>query len=333
MAVDIRESTVGSGEHVVHFYEHDVELVAGLCAYLAAAIRDGEAAIVIATQAHRRAFEAELEAQGIDIAQARVDGRFVSLDAAATMAAFVHEGRIDRDAFREVIGGLLRNAAAGVPAIRAYGEMVALLWEDGDVLAAIELEMLWNHLGRELPFSLYCSYPATSVAGSEHAEAVHQLCHLHCRVLTSAPAEGGDAQELTDTLAGTGASTSFPADPGSPGRARRMAATTLRRWGHGERLVDDASLVVSELASNAVRHAGSAFTVALEMQGSLLRVAVEDLAPLPVPVPDAYVTPQQLHGLGVIDALCARWGVEPTREGKVVWAQLACAATPVDPPA
>ena len=80
----------------------------------------------------------------------------------------------------------MRDAAASGRRVRAYGEMVALLWDAGDVLGAIELETLWHELGRELSFSLFCSYPASSVSGPEHAQALHQVCHLHSAVLRPA---------------------------------------------------------------------------------------------------------------------------------------------------
>jgi anti-sigma regulatory factor (Ser/Thr protein kinase) len=127
-----------------------------------------------------------------------------------------------------------------------------------------------------------------------------------------------------------GVCAAFPADAESPRHARRMAAATLRRWGHGEALIADVSLVISELASNAVRHAGSSFAVALQMQGPLLRVTVEDRAPLPDTASDADMLPRSPHGLCVVDSLATSWGVEPTRTGKIVWAQLTYVA-PLEP--
>ncbi len=158
MAVQTQaDIAVESGEHVVQFYEHESEPLGAVVPYLAAAAAGGEAAIVIATEAHRRAFEGELEADGIDLVKAGEDGRFFSLDAATTMASFMADGKIDHEAFHEVIGGLVRTASETGRPIRAYGEMVALLWDVGDVLAAIELETLWNDLAREV--SSLCSAP------------------------------------------------------------------------------------------------------------------------------------------------------------------------------
>jgi hypothetical protein len=320
---------IAHGEHVVHFYEHDVELVAAVCPYIAAGLRGGESVLLIATGTHRVAFEMELAERGIDLARARDDGLLVSLDAAATLAAFSDGEHVDRDAFMTVVGGLMRDLCASGRTVRAYGEMVSLLWDRGDVLAAIELERLWNELGGELPFTLLCAYPSASVAGSEHAEALHRVCGEHSAVRAAAHPEGARL-ERADLEARTDVSVAFPADVDSPGHARRMAAATLRRWGHDEALIADVSLVVSELASNAVRHAGSAFAVALQMQGPLLRVTVEDRAALPDTASDADMLPRPPHGLCVVDSLATSWGIEPTRTGKIVWAQLTHAA-PLEP--
>lgn len=329
MSVAAQETTITPDGHLVYFYEHDVELVDAVCPYLAKAIRAGETAVAIATAAHRRAFEAGLEARDIDLDRAVADGLLVSLDADATLAAFSDGGHIDHQAFHAVLGTLIRNARASGRPVRAYGEMVALLWDRGDVLAAIELEALWNELGRELSFSLLCSYAAASVAGSEHADARKLVCREHSAVLERPPAKDDGRYERsdqhyarTDLSVQSGVSASFPADRDSPWHARRMAAATLRRWGHERPLIDDVSLVVSELASNAVRHAGSTFSLALQMQGPLLRVTVEDRAPLP----GAGLTPRPPHGLCVVESLSTGWGAEPTPHGKVIWAQLPCAA-------
>jgi anti-sigma regulatory factor (Ser/Thr protein kinase) len=319
MSVEIRDRKFGSGEHVVHFYEHNGELIEAVGPYLSAAARTGEVAIVIATEAHRRAFEAELEVSGIDLAQAYARGELLLLDAAETMVAFMPDGEIDHDAFHEVVGGLVRNAADSGRAVRAYGEMVALLWDAGDVLAAIELERLWNDLARELPFTLFCAYPAASVLGGEHAAALHEVCHLHSSVLhppdgEQLPADSSKQDELA---------AEFPARLEAPGQARRLLIGALRRWGHDESLVQDAALVLTELASNAMRHAGTSFSIAVRAEASVLRIAVRDESPLAATVRNGELAPPlATHGLGVIDAVAADWGVESTPDGKVVWAQL-----------
>lgn len=114
----------------------------------------------------------------------------------------------------------------------------------------------------------------------------------------------------------------FPAERESPGHARRLVVDRLRQWGHGEVLVQDTGLVLSELATNAVLHASSAFSIAVRVQDAIISVGVQDGSPLAGSARDAGLIPRRGHGLGLIDALSLRWGVERVLDGKVVWAEL-----------
>ena len=128
-----------------------------------------------------------------DVTAAVRGGTLVLCDAADTMARFIHGGRIDGDAFRRVIGATLRGAAdAGTP-VRAYGEMVALLWDAGDVLSAIELEEQWNAVAAEHDFSLLCGYRSASIAGPEHEQALRHVCALHTSVLDPTARDASEA--------------------------------------------------------------------------------------------------------------------------------------------
>ncbi len=168
--------------HVVQFYGHDGELAESVGGYLAEALESGAAAVVVSTAAHWLAFSERLTAAGIDVTAARAAGDLVVADAAATLRLFLTGDQPDPGDFQRVIGGLIRLAAGGGRAVRIYGEMVALLWDAGQVSAAIELEALWNELGALLSFSLVCGYPVQSVSGDGHADALHQVCGLHSAI-------------------------------------------------------------------------------------------------------------------------------------------------------
>ncbi len=318
-AVEPQDIAAGPVEHVVKFYEHDDELVRAVVPYLATGLHSGDVTVVIATEAHRRAFETALVSKGVDVALARANGSLLALEAESTLAAIVVDGQIDRDAFHEVAGGLIRQAAKSGRRIRAFGEMVALLWDAGAVLAAIELEGLWNEMGLELELSLFCAYPSASVVGHEHAEALQQVCRMHSSVVH----DPGAAGAIPGHLRSTELTASFPAERQSPRRARRLAASELRRWGHDEELVNEAILVLSELASNAVIHAGSPFTISVQSHDSLLRIAVRDRCPSPATTNgERGLVVRAPHGLAVIQALSTQWGVQDTPDGKIVWAEL-----------
>jgi anti-sigma regulatory factor (Ser/Thr protein kinase) len=311
MTIELEDITVQAGEHVVHFYEDESQLAATVGGYLTRALKDGAAVVVIATEAHRRLFTSELEAAGIDPVRSSRQGTLVLLDAAEVMARFTRAGGLDRHAFRHILGSALRQAADAGRPVCAYGEMVALLWEAGDVLAAIELERAWNELAAELPFGLLCAYRSESVTGDDHADALHEVCHLHTSVV-DARASASDAIQTR---------AHFGAERQAPGEARHHVADVLTRWGESAPLVEDAKLVVTELAANAVVHARSAFSVEVRRHQSTVRVSVRDASP---------VKPTLRHdemaasgrGLRLVDAIAANWGVEIADDGKTVWAEL-----------
>jgi anti-sigma regulatory factor (Ser/Thr protein kinase) len=216
-------------------------------------------------------------------------------------------GRVDREAFFALVGAVVREAGATGRPVRAYGEMVALLWEAGDVTASIDLELLWNELGTQVPFSLYCAYRSESVAGHEHAADLERVCHLHSAVVPAPPAE---------------TRWQFPAELGAPREARQAVDEALRHLGHHGRLVDDARLVVTELAANAVVHARSPFSVSIRHKDSTVRVLVGDRSPAAPEVRAASSTLLSGRGMRLVAAIAARWGVDFTPDGKVVWAEL-----------
>jgi len=114
----------------------------------------------------------------------------------------------------------------------------------------------------------------------------------------------------------------LPAAPESPGCARRLLADALSVRGCQQSVIEAATLVLSELASNAVRHVGSSFSIGAALDGATLRLAVEDRGS-----PRTAMIVHRAHGLGVVDALASSWGVEPAPRGKVVWAELTCVAS------
>ncbi|MDX6231796.1 MAG: hypothetical protein QOH68_764, partial [Nocardioidaceae bacterium] len=171
----VADLVVAPHDHVVNLYDDEADVIAAVCSYLAEGLAAGEAAVVVATESHRQAFDAGLHERGIDPEAARASGQYRCLDAAATLSLFMVDGTPDPASFVRVIGGLVTEASAGGRAVRAFGEMVALLWDDGNVVGAIELESLWNELGREYAFSLYCAYPMAMLNGSDDLDAIRHV--------------------------------------------------------------------------------------------------------------------------------------------------------------
>lgn len=141
--------------HGVRIYEDGLELVLSLEEHLVPAWVSGGTAVVIATPEHRSALLGRLAARGhlrwLD------EGRLVELDAAQTLDLFMRDGTPDAELFEETVGALVRKLAQRGP-LHAFGEMVDLLWADGNVVGALELERIWGALQNDASFSLLCAY-------------------------------------------------------------------------------------------------------------------------------------------------------------------------------
>jgi anti-sigma regulatory factor (Ser/Thr protein kinase) len=294
----------GGGEHSVRFYERDEVIEVTVGDYLIEGMRFGAGGVLIATKAHLEAIEVKLACAGIDLAQARADERYVALDAAAMLAQFRRDGRMDTAAFRAEIGVAIEGVARAGRPVLAYGEMVTLLWDAGDVLGTIELEKLWNDLQTELDFSLLCAYRGESVARHEHAHVLDEVCGLHTQVLGEAEAR-------------------FDPKLDGPAAARHFIRALLRARGDGDRpLAHDAQLVVSELATNAVIHARTPFSVSMRHEPAAIRISVADASPLHPIVEHTPPTALSGRGLRLVDAVAGSWGVEHGPAGKTVWAEV-----------
>ncbi|MFD0657602.1 ATP-binding protein [Thermocatellispora tengchongensis] len=112
-------------------------------------------------------------------------------------------------------------------------------------------------------------------------------------------------------------------DPASAGVARDFTRTTLTGWGRDEK-VFDAQLVISELVTNAIRHAGGLVQVRLLRDGQHVACVVTDSSQaLPVMTEDDDCFAECGRGLHLVEALSACWGCIVTKDrGKLVWAVL-----------
>ncbi len=180
------KSEMGESEHFVQFCETDAFLINSLCEFIGTGLRAGETCIVVATQSHRESLEERLQEDGLEVATARMQGQYISLDAAATLSQFMVDGEPSPVRFAEVVGNIITRAANDRRRIRIFGEMVALLWADGNRAAAIHLEELWNDLASTYSFSLFCAYPMQGFGGEGYEEEFTEICQQHSQVI---PAE------------------------------------------------------------------------------------------------------------------------------------------------
>ncbi|MDB6163557.1 MAG: hypothetical protein JWL98_989, partial [Xanthomonadaceae bacterium] len=110
-------------------------------------------------------------------------GTYIALDAASTLSSFMVDGWPDEQRFFDVIGAVVAQAKQGGRTVRAFGEMVALLWAQGHNGATVRLEHLWNELIHEQSLALFCAYPRIG-ATRDLSESLAEVCALHSKVCT-----------------------------------------------------------------------------------------------------------------------------------------------------
>lgn len=180
---------LSSTAHVAHFYSSDLVLLTELARRFGAVLRAGGAAVMVATPEHRTGIEELLSRDGLNMEQLSRQGRWVALDAAATLANLSVERWPDEAKFNAVIGGVLGRVEAASKATTIelptaiYGEMVALLWEQGHQEAAIRLEELWEKLSEVRHFHLTCGWPLWFFNSPLDTLAVQRICARHTKVV------------------------------------------------------------------------------------------------------------------------------------------------------
>jgi hypothetical protein len=173
----------GTFEHFVQFYRTDEYFLALLTDYFKQGIEAGDVCIVIATKEHLTSIKQRLELY-IDYEKAVQTKKYIPLDAQDLLSDFMEKNKPNAKKFANVIGGVVDMAILRGNRVRAFGEMVVLLWQDGNTEGAIALEKLWNNLGKTRNFSLLCSYPLKEFDGQTSMLSVTSVCDQHTKVFT-----------------------------------------------------------------------------------------------------------------------------------------------------
>ena len=178
--------------HVVQFYESESFLCDAVGDFLHAGAEARQPLVVFATPHRWSGFSTRLRARGSNVDACREQGLLTVLDARDTLSAFMVDDMPDERRFMDHVGGLIeqRTRLSSSGTVRAYGEMVDLLWQDGNPDAAIRLEALWNDLASVHDLSLLCAYAMSNFHGERDQRRFLEICSQHARVSPADPYGG-----------------------------------------------------------------------------------------------------------------------------------------------
>ena len=169
-------------EHIAQFYEHEGVLIDTLVGFVGGGLKAGESTIVIATAEHLKALEKGLKDSAVDLRTAQLQDRYVTLLADEALNRFMVKDWPDDERFANFVSEVITRARGNSRRVRAFGEMVALLWAKGQTAATVRLEFLWGQLCKRQDFSLFCAYPKAGFT-KDSSKSLQEICAAHSRIM------------------------------------------------------------------------------------------------------------------------------------------------------
>lgn len=169
-------------EHLVQIYTDTDIFMDSLEGFVAGGIKASEGVIVIATATHLNALRLRLKESGVDLEAVRAQDQYIPLDAADVLSQFMVNGWPDEALFIETVNNIIERARGNGRRVRAFGEMVAILWARGEQGATVRLEHLWHNLCHSEQFSLFCAYPRIGFT-QDMETSIAEICAVHSRVI------------------------------------------------------------------------------------------------------------------------------------------------------
>jgi hypothetical protein len=177
---------IAPSDHLVQIYEDDRAFMDTLEGFVIGGLRAGESVITIATKVHQKRLDERLALRGVDVATARALDNYISADAEETLSRFMVSGWPNERLFQEAVTELLSRARKGNRKVRAFGEMVAVMWARGQNGATVRLEHLWHSFCQAESFSLFCAYPRSGFTQNAVA-SIQEICAAHSKVVSGNP--------------------------------------------------------------------------------------------------------------------------------------------------
>jgi hypothetical protein len=178
-------AAAGPRDHIVQLYQDQQFLNRAVCRFAAGAIANGEGVILVPTAAHWEAFRPRLEAEGVDVKAAQGRGQLSVVDADELLPRFMKDAMPDAPVFLGLAADVIDNARgeARYPKVRWWGEMVNVLWEQGNVAASMSLEDQFDRLAKHHEIAIFCSFIMDNFNSEVHSQLLPRLGQNHSHLI------------------------------------------------------------------------------------------------------------------------------------------------------
>src|SRR5687768_16466646 len=169
-------------DHVVPIYANKEIFMDTLVGFVGNGINSGDCVLVVAKAENLQALNQQLKAHAIRVDTLISQDQHILLDAAEVLSQFMVHDWPDQSLCLSLVYSIIERARANNREFKAFGEMVAMLWEQGHYGATVHLEHLWNKICAQEPFGLFCAYPKSGFTQNPN-ESIKKICATHSRVI------------------------------------------------------------------------------------------------------------------------------------------------------
>lgn len=180
---ELLEHPQGNNPHIGQIYRDDAFLLEGAGHFICSALRQDQGMVLIMRGSRLAALATRLECEGVDLDEAVQCGQVTNHDADAMLQKLMKNGKPDRHRFHRVIGDAIRTMRRRYPVVRAFGELVDILWRDGRVEHAARIEEFWKELARIESFALLCAYRIDTLDAASYSGAFDSMCHTYTHLI------------------------------------------------------------------------------------------------------------------------------------------------------
>lgn len=172
-------------DHIVQLYQDPEFFGEAISLFACSGLKKSEGVIIVATKSNWEIIRPRLEENGFNIHQLKEQGQLTLLDADETLPRFMINGMPDADAFNMIASGVIERARAGgrYPKVRWWGEMVNVLWVQGNTAASVRLEELFHQLAQSHTIAIFCSFLMDTFDKNIYGGPFQGVCRTHSHLV------------------------------------------------------------------------------------------------------------------------------------------------------